>query len=106
MVTFEPCKRKHHSWYEGTDPSWTPSWGLAGEVEICDRCGTVRRRGINDRGETITVQYIWPDGYREARDEKASKAELRAAWFKREQRMGRVAKAPKKAAPRKLRSVG
>jgi hypothetical protein len=97
-VQHEPCKRKHHRWFEGTDPNWTPSWGLAGEVEICDNCGTVRRRGVNNLGEVITTQYIWPEGYRESADTKPSKQELRAAWYARQP-------VAKQKPQRRLRSV-
>lgn len=102
-VQYEPCQRKHHSWYQGTDPDWTPAFGLAGEVEICDNCGAVRRRGIDALGRVATVQYIYPLGYSMSRNERPSKQELRADWYKRQ----RVAKAPaKKAGKPKLRSVG
>jgi len=83
---YEPCARNEHQWFEGTDPDWTPSWGMAGEVHICDRCTAVRRRGINSRGEVITVQYIYPYGYSMKKDERPSKAELRAAWFKKQKK--------------------
>ena len=91
---YEPCARTQHIWYPGTDPDWTPSWGMAGEVHLCDQCGAVRRRGINEKGEVITVQYVYPYGYSMKKDERPSKQELRAAWFKKQ----KVAKAPK---PRK-----
>jgi hypothetical protein len=75
-IPYEPCQRLHHSWYEGTDPGWVPAFGLIGEVQICDNCGTV-------------TQYLWPDGYHMARDERPSKQEMRAEWFERERKKQR-----------------
>ena len=89
VVRHEPCQRKHHVWFEGTDPDWVPAFNLAGEVEVCDRCGAVRRRGIDANGNVATVQYLYPDGYSMPKDERPSKQELRAEWYKRERRKGR-----------------
>lgn len=105
MILYEPCQRKHHRWYEGTDPNWTPAFGLIGEVELCDNCGTVRRRGIDALGRVATVQYIYPPGYSMGRDERPSKEQLRAEWYEREMRKRKLKKPAKKAAARKLRSV-
>jgi hypothetical protein len=102
----EECARNEHQWFDGIDPDWIPSWGMAGQVSICDRCGAVRRRGINNRGEVITVQYIYPYGYSMKKDERPSKQELRAAWFKKQPAAKQLRRKTKAKKRTHLKAVG
>jgi hypothetical protein len=98
---YKPCARNEHIWFDGTDPDWVPSYNMAGEVSICDRCEAVRRRSIDSNGKVVNPQYIYPDGYSMKRDERPSKAELRAEWYKVQKAQGRVNKDRKTIKPTK-----
>jgi hypothetical protein len=72
------CYSWGHSWDEYPNSTWVPEWGLP-EVVRCGRCGTERRRVLNNAGEVLKGQghYDYPEGYQFGPHERPTKAEFR-----------------------------
>lgn len=75
-VGFAECKALGHAWdeYDPRDAGGRARWRL---TLRCARCGTTRHDDLDHYGELEGRQYAYPDGYRDARDDKPSRAALR-----------------------------
>lgn len=82
-VQYAECKTLGHAWDE-----YNPRDGGGGATRWrltlrCSRCSTTRHDDLDARGEVVSRQYAYPDGYRDPVELKPSRAALRLMLVKR-----------------------
>lgn len=77
---FIQCKTFGHAWEPFTPlKKWFALYKkYAHYIHLrCVRCGCTRHDGLNIYGDVVYREYRHPDGYKDAKDEKPTRAELR-----------------------------
>jgi hypothetical protein len=74
---FIECKTFGHAWDE-YNPGDGDLNGWFDRITLrCERCGSTRHDYHDNRGELGARKYWTPDGYKDAKDQKPSRAALR-----------------------------
>lgn len=78
QVAFIECKTYGHSWDEYNPRNVPMDKGSFDRLTLrCTRCGSTRHDEFDRVGEVVRRNYVNPDGYKSAADEKPSRAALR-----------------------------
>lgn len=76
-LEYEKCRTWGHAWSDFIPADKRqPGWGRRFSLR-CDRCATERHDVIDTLGELSTRQYVYPDDYQMARDERPTMQQLR-----------------------------
>lgn len=77
LVSYVECKTYGHSWDE-YNPSDGDLDGWAYRLTLrCTRCTTTRHDYLDKAGELGRRHYSYPDGYRDPKEQKRKRPEMR-----------------------------